>query len=193
MTKASAMARVYVRADPVRRPPSRVEPPAMANKALETYLNDHLAGSRLGVDLARQIRDRVEGTPLHDTLARIADEIDEERDKLTGLMDRLGASENQVKQATAWVGEKASRLKLSDLGGLLGSGDEDYGLFISLETLELGVVGKQRLWEALKEVASLHDGLDPAELEALAAQARRQRDTLESARLAVAKRAFAGD
>jgi hypothetical protein len=162
----------------------------MANKALETYLNDHLAGSRLGVDLARQIRDRAEGTPLHATMAQIADEIDAERDQLTELMDRVGASENQIKQATAWVGEKASRLKLSDLGGLIGSGDEDYGLFISLETLELGVIGKQRLWEALKEVSVHHDGLDPAELEALADQARRQRDAIESERLTVAKRAF---
>jgi hypothetical protein len=162
----------------------------MASKTLETYLNDHLAGSRLGLDLAKQIRDRTEGTPLYETLTQIAAEIEDERDRLTNLMERLGASENQVKQATAWVGEKASRLKLSDLGGLIGSGDEDYGLFISLETLELGVIGKMRLWEALKEVSPLHDGLDPAQLEGLAAQARRQRDQLEQARLAVAKRAF---
>jgi hypothetical protein len=162
----------------------------VANKALETYLNDHLAGSRLGLDLAKQIRDRAEGSPLEATLTRIAAEIEDERDQLTDLMEKLGASENQVKQATAWVGEKASRLKLSDLGGLIGSGDEDYGLFISLETLELGVMGKMRLWEALKEVAPLHDGLDPVQLEALAAQAREQRDALEQERLAVAKRAF---
>ena len=35
----------------------------MATNALETYLNDHLAGSRLGVDLADQLRDMSAGTP----------------------------------------------------------------------------------------------------------------------------------
>jgi hypothetical protein len=164
----------------------------MSEKALETYLNDHLAGSRLGVDLAKQIRDRAEGTPLHGTMTRIAAEIEEDRQKLTELMERVDASQNQIKQATAWVGEKASRLKLSELGGLLG-GDETYGLFMSLETLELGVAGKLRLWEALKDVAVDHDGLDPVELEALAARAREQRDTLERERLAAAKRALSGD
>jgi hypothetical protein len=162
----------------------------MSEKALETYLNDHLAGSRLGTDLAKQIRDRSEGTPLHETMTWVAAEIDEDRERLTELMERVGASENQVKQATAWVTEKASRFKLSDLGGLLG-GDEAYGLFISLETLELGVMGKLRLWEALKDVAVHHDGLIAEELEALADRARNQRDALERERLAAGSRAFA--
>src|SRR4051794_34076251 len=113
----------------------------MNEKALETYLNDHLGGARFGADLSAQIRDRSEGTPLHETMTRIAAEIEEDRDSLKDLMERLGASENQVKHATAWVAEKASRLKLSDFGGLLG-GDEDYGMFMSLETLVLGVSGK---------------------------------------------------
>jgi hypothetical protein len=161
----------------------------MAAKALETYLNDHLAGSRLGVDLAGQIRDRTEGTELHATMVTLAADIEADRDKLTEIMARLGASQNHVKQATAWVGEKASRLKLSSAGGVLG-GDEDYGLFMSLETLELGVTGKLGLWEALTRVASEHDGLNPAELETLAERARTQRDILERARLDVAASAL---
>lgn len=164
----------------------------MSTKALETYLNDHLAGSKLGVDLAKQIVERCEGTPLEAPMKRIAAEIEEERDKLTEIMERVGASENQVKQATAWVGEKASRLKLSGVGGLLG-GDEEYGLFMSIETLKLGVVGKLGLWEALKQQAAFHDGLDPIELETLAGRAREQRDTLENARLDVAARALDAD
>lgn len=161
----------------------------MATKSLETYLNDHLAGSRLGVDLARQIRDRADTPELRDATGKIADEIDAERDKLTAMMDRVGASQNQVKQTTAWLGEKASRLKLSELGGLLG-GDENYGVFISIEALELGVTGKLRLWEALRQQAGQHDGLDPVELEELAEQARKQIDVLERERLAAAARAL---
>jgi len=163
----------------------------MAGKALETYLNDHLAGARLGVDLAGQIRDQAEGD-LKTTMAHLTAEIEEDREKLTEVMDRVGASQNQVKQATAWVTEKASRLKLSELGGLLG-GDDDYGLFMSLETLVLGVNGKLRLWIALKQQAAEHEGLDPVELEALAERARKQIDVLDRERLAAAARALAAD
>jgi hypothetical protein len=161
----------------------------MATKALETYLNDHLAGSRLGVDLAERLREMTEGTPREATMASLATEIAEDRDKLAELMERVGATENQVKQATAWVAEKASRLKLSGVG----SGDDDYGLFLSLETLSLGVAGKLGLWEALLQQAPGRDGLDPAELETLATRARKQREVLERERLAVAVSALDAD
>ena len=36
----------------------------MADKAMDVYLNDHLAGAMLGSDLAEQLRDENEGTPL---------------------------------------------------------------------------------------------------------------------------------
>jgi hypothetical protein len=158
----------------------------MATKALETYLNDHLAGSRLGVDLAERLREMTEGTPREATMASLATEIAEDRDKLTDMIERVGGSENQVKQATAWVAEKASRLKLSGVG----SGDDDYGLFLSLETLSLGVAGKLGLWEALLQQAPEHDGLDPVVLGELAARARKQREVLERERLAVAASAL---
>jgi hypothetical protein len=38
----------------------------MADRAMDVYLNDHLAGATLGSNLAEQIRDRHEGTPLGD-------------------------------------------------------------------------------------------------------------------------------
>ncbi len=163
--------------------------PYMSKKSLETYLNDHLAGSRLGHDLAEQIRDRAESAELKAAMTKLVEEISEERDKLAEIMDRVGASQNQLKQTTAWLGEKASRLKLSELGGLLG-GDEDYGMFMSLETLVLGVNGKLRLWEALKQQAPHHDGLDPAELEHLAQMAREQIAVIDRERLAAAARAL---
>jgi hypothetical protein len=43
---------------------------------MDVYLNDHLAGAMLGSDLAEQIRDRHEGTPLGDVMGSIAPEIE---------------------------------------------------------------------------------------------------------------------
>ena len=36
----------------------------MADKAMDVYLNDHLAGAMLGSALAKQLREEHEGTPL---------------------------------------------------------------------------------------------------------------------------------
>ena len=80
---------------------------------LDVYLNDHLGGAMLGGDLAEQIRDQSEGTPLGEVMTRLAAEIEEDRDTLVELMERVGASRNPVKQVTGWVAEKASRVKFS--------------------------------------------------------------------------------
>ena len=61
----------------------------MAHKPLDVYLNDHLAGSRMGLDLARWIESHAEGTPLGELMASIADEIEHDRETLERLMERL--------------------------------------------------------------------------------------------------------
>jgi hypothetical protein len=162
----------------------------VSTRALKTYLNDHLAGSTLGVELAQRLCERTDGTPLHEVLATIALEISEDREKVIELMERLDVSENPVKQAAAWAAEKLSRLKLGELGGIMGANDEFYDLFLSLESLSLGVEGKLRLWLALGRVAGDHEGLDALELKELADRARGQRDALERARLDAAASAL---
>jgi hypothetical protein len=106
----------------------------MADKAMDVYLNDHLAGAMLGSDLAEQIRDRHEGTPLGDVMGSIAPEIEEDRQTLLDLMERTGTSKNPVKQVTGWVAEKASKVKFS---GVV-SGEPDQGAFRRWRALRLG-------------------------------------------------------
>lgn len=83
----------------------------MAHEAMDAYLNDHLAGATLGTELAAQIRDRSDGTPLSSVIASIAREIEEDRQTLVDLMERMDTLQSPVKQATGWLAEKASRLK----------------------------------------------------------------------------------
>ncbi|HYJ50547.1 MAG TPA: hypothetical protein VEX12_11580, partial [Microbacterium sp.] len=85
----------------------------MADKPMDVYLNDHLGGAMLGTELAQQIRDRADGSPLGGVMRRIAAEIEEDRETLTELMDQLGVTRNPVKQVTGWVAEKASKVKFS--------------------------------------------------------------------------------
>ena len=159
----------------------------MASEALETYLNDHLAGATLGSDHAHQLKDMTEGTPLGVVMQRIAADIDEDRDELQALMERLNISENPVKKAGAWVMEKAGRVKFSGAS----AGDKDYGVYMTLETMSLGVAGKLALWEALLSVKESDPVLAQTDLDRLAARAREQRATLESERVALAQRVFA--
>ena len=102
----------------------------MANKAMDIYLNDHLAGAMLGSDLAEQIRDEQESTTLGELMQSIAPEIEEDRQTLIGLMKQMDISQSPVKQAGAWVTEKVSRAKF---GGNT-SGEAQLGTFMAVET-----------------------------------------------------------
>src|SRR5437763_13019663 len=159
----------------------------MADNAMDVYLNDHLAGATLGSDLAEQIRDRHEGTPLGEVMASIATQVEEDRQTLLDLMERMGTSQNPVKQATGWVAEKASRAKFS---GIV-SRDRDHGAFMALESLTLGLEGKRSMWTVLKEIASQYPALASTNLDELSNRAGAQHAILENERLAAGARALA--
>lgn len=156
----------------------------MADKPLDVYLNDHLAGARFGSDLARRLAQRMGGTAMQ----ALADEIEEDRDTLQQLLERLGTSRNPVKEVTTWMAEKVSHLKLSGLTG----GHNEHGLFMALETLSLGIEGKASLWAALAGVRDRYPALHEFDLEALRERAAAQRRVVEAERTAAARRAFTG-
>jgi hypothetical protein len=133
---------------------------------LSIYLNDHLAGSAAGLELARRVAD-----------ATLVQEIEEDRGTLIDVMQRLDVDTDEARQAIAWVGEKALRVKP---GGRLHD----------LEALSLGVEGKRVLWEALRHARADDPRLDGVDLAALSARAQSQRDRLEEQRLAEAASAL---
>ncbi len=145
----------------------------MADKALDVYLNDHLAGAMLGSDLAEQIKARNQGTALGELMGSLAPQIEEDRRTLIRLMDRLDSARNPVKQATTWVAEKASRVKFSGLT----SGEPELGGFMALEALTLGVQGKRSMWLALKEVRGHYEPLASINLDELIERAHPTRWT----------------
>ena len=161
----------------------------MAQKAMDVYLNDHLGGATLGADLAAQIAELAQDTPLAGVMDALRADIEEDRETLVGLMESLGVTRNPVKQATGWLAEKAGRLKFSGLS----SGERDHGLFMALESMALGVQGKGSLWRALREVRADHPPLADVDLDALIARADAQYATLERERLAVAARALSAE
>lgn len=159
----------------------------MGDRAMDVYLNDHLAGAMLGSELAEQIRARHEGDPLGAVMTPLAREIEEDRERLVDLMDRMDVRRNPIKQATGWLAEKTSRAKFSGMG----SGEPDQSAFMALESLTLGVEGKASLWRALTEVQSQYPALIATDLLELIARADRQHELLERERLAAGAYALA--
>jgi hypothetical protein len=155
---------------------------------LETYLNDHLAGSVSGSELANKISAEYADTPFGPFLAELAREIEQDKATLEGLMERLGIQRSTIKQAAGWIVEKASRLKLSEMM----TGDPDLKRLLEFETLAMGIEGKLSMWRALIEVSGSHTELAATDLARLAKRAESQRADLEDRRLQVASAALTG-
>jgi hypothetical protein len=160
-----------------------------SKELLGTYLNDHLAGAAAGVELAEKLATANEGTPFGTAVAAVADEIKADRETLHGLMERLGIGRSPVKQATGWVFEKVTRLRLNRQ--LTGS--DDLTRLLETETLSLGIEGKAAMWLALKDVGGLDAELGRADFDRLVFRARQQREALEPYRLEAAAGAFHDD
>ena len=155
----------------------------METKLIGIYLNDHLAGSIVGGELAKRAASSNEGTELGAFLERLAEEIDEEREVLKALLDHYDVAQNRFKPPIAWVAEKAGRLKPN--GQLTGY--SPLSRLVEVEGLKLGVTGKLGMWRAL---AATQSGLESFGLDRLIAQAEEQRDQLEKHRLEAAAVAF---
>jgi hypothetical protein len=150
---------------------------------LTDYMNDHLGGSMTGVQLVGTIRGSFDGTELGTLAAKLTEEIEEDRDALKEMIEALGDSPSNLKQAGGWLGEKGTAL-------LKARGDDAISRLTLVEALSLGVEGKASLWRALLEVDAPE--LDAARLTALLKRAERQRADLEPHRLAAARELATG-
>jgi hypothetical protein len=155
-------------------------------KLLRIYLQDHLAASTAGRDLARRALGSNEGTVYGEALAKLADEIEADRRALEGVLGDLGFGPDRPKNVAAWAAEKAGRLKLN--GQLTGY--SPLSRMIELEGLAAGVTGKLALWRTLLELVDREPRLDHDRLARLAERAERQRETLDELRARAAADAF---
>lgn len=156
------------------------------NKLLRIYLNDHLAGSVAGHELAKRAQSNNAGTPLGDYLIEFMQQLEEDQKVVENLLDSFEAAPDRIKQLAAWIAEKAGRLKLN--GQITGY--SDLSRLLEVEGLALGVEGKLSLWRSLKQVAGHHPELAVVNLDQLIQRAEAQRDTLEEFRLEAADIAF---
>jgi len=97
-------------------------------------------------------------------------------------MRRLGVKPDRAKDTLARIAERLGRLKSN--GRLLRR--SRLSDVLELETLVVGITGKQALWISLREVPSI----PTAELDQLLERAEDQKRVVESSRLEAVKRTF---
>ena len=157
----------------------------MSRDALRTYLNDHLAGSVLAIELCERTVAENEGTSFAAHLGSLLEGIREDQAVLKGLLERIGAGQSPLKKAGAWLAAQAGRLKLG--------GTDEPGELSRLELLEMlttGIHGKRALWRALRAVATRYEELRSLDLDLLERRAVEQHDQVEAMRLEAAKAAL---
>ena len=157
-----------------------------SDEALTAYLNDHLAGSAAGVELASKLRDNNQGTELGRAMVALHHDISEDRDTLESLLGHLELDRHPVKEAAGWMLEKVSRLRLNPAV----TGSTELTRLMETEALALGIEGKLAMWLALKEAAAAEPRLAGADYDRLIERARSQRRALEPHRLAAAVASF---
>ena len=132
-------------------------------KDLNTYLNDHLAGSVGALELLDHLIEIRKDQAMSAFLTALRQDIDADQKILESLFHQLGEEESAMRKAGAWALEKFSRAKLQ-----VGAEGNGLGLLQALEGLALGITGKRSLWRTLSTVSATVTalkGLDYARLE----------------------------
>lgn len=160
--------------------------PSESDQNLRIYLNDHLAGSTGGLELARRAGGNSTDPGRTAMWESVRDEIETDREVLKQMLERLDFRSNPVKALLSWAGEKAGRLKPN---GQI-TGPSELGQFVELEMMLIGVTGKLSLWRCLALVDDPR--LRDFEIDELIVRAESQRDRLDEHRLALGSRIFGG-
>ena len=152
----------------------------MAYSALDTYLNDHMAGATAGTNLAKMASEEHQTDEHGPFFSEIYAAIQQDFETLKEVATALGVEQSAGKGALAEIGSKM-------MGPKFTAGDDDeLNAFITLETLSIGVEGKVCMWKALKTVESDYAGFKNFDLDDLLARAESQREKIEGQRQKIA-------
>jgi hypothetical protein len=111
-------------------------------KNLDAYLNDHLAGAVVALELIDHRRGEHKDERVGKLFESLKADIDADKETLREVMRSFGIEESTVRQTGAWVAEKVGRARLKIAG-------DEPGLVLALEGLIMGISGKRMLWPSL--------------------------------------------
>lgn len=153
-------------------------------EALATYLNDHLGGAEIAVQVLETMCEQHEDAKFREFAAALLPEIQKDDEVLRSIAKKIGHGPSAIKQAGGWFLEKLARLKLGH------GGSADFEMFESLELLSVGIQGKLCLWKALDSASRLDARLRAYDFETLISRAVQQYEQVEAERLNLAQKVF---
>ncbi len=159
----------------------------MKDKLLRIYLNDHLAMTTVGRELAKRCLSNNETTSLGKFLQDLLTEIEEDISTLEQVMRGLHFRIDPLKRAAAWTAEKAGRLKLN--GRLRGY--SDLSRLLELEGLYILLESKITLWRTLLHISASDPRLALFDFDELVKRAERQKADLDGHRQGAVHTVFA--
>ena len=151
-------------------------------KRLDSYLNDHLAGSVAALEIIEHWREQYKEEPLGNFFARLETDVRADQNMLRDVMHSLGIGESSIRQTGAWLSEKVARARLKIAG-------DQSGLVLTLEGLIMGIVGKRMMWAALATANLPH--ASKWDFDELQRRAQQQIEQAEIERTRAARWAFA--
>ena len=151
------------------------------SEPLNTYLNDHLGGAQVAIQILEAMRDQHDNQRFREFAGVLLPEIQADDHTLRSIAEKIGSGPSAVKQIGGWLLEKVARLKLGH------TGPTNFEMFESLELLVLGIHGKLLLWKALQDASRLDSRLREYDFEELISRAQQQYDKVESQRLDLAQ------
>jgi len=147
------------------------------------YLKDHYAGGIGALQLIEHSIETHAGTPWATFFAELHGDIKVDHEQLHNLMTALGVADSDVRNASAWLVEKFSRVKL----GFSGGDASGLRLLQTLESLALGITGKRLLWRVLHTIRQSSPVLQRTDFEHLEQRAIEQSNRVEIKRLETAQ------
>jgi hypothetical protein len=151
------------------------------SEPLVAYLNDHLGGAEIAVQVLEAMRDQNDDPRFREFAGVLLPEIQADDAKLRSIAEKIGPGPSAIKQAGGWLLEKLARFKLGH------TGSSNFDMFESLELLVVGIHGKRCLWKALQVASRLDSRLREYDFEVLVSRAQQQYDKVESERLNLAQ------
>jgi hypothetical protein len=157
-------------------------------KELQTYLQNHCAGSVAGLEIISHLIATHSSAREEHFFVELQQEIEQDQETLRKILQSLGASAAPLRNTTAYLAEKLARLKvrLEDPGGA------QLARLEQIEALALGIEGKGALWNVLLAVQESAPPLRGIDFGRLNQRADEQHKRVEARRIEWAREAFKG-
>jgi len=121
---------------------------------LATYLNDHLAGARGGIELAESYLSSCDDrSPGREVITQIRRDLEDDQQALEQVMVVLGVERSLARQGLGWLAEKVTQIKIHE-----GS-SQALHLLMMVEALSSGSMGRLGLLDRLASLEAPDQGL----------------------------------